>query len=182
MAGVQRPAQSGRASDEADLGRRACVYIDQEHPEYTALKATWSKYRDLYVGGEQFKANASQYLIRREQRAGRRLWGAVDRVFYENYIGSIVDWFAATLFRREPVITFTGPNEVGKKFFGELIENGDRKGTKVADMFRTQFVEALITGASYVLVDFPRLNVAAGTRAEEDALGMSTCLCGAVPL
>ena len=30
------------------------------------------------------------------------------RVFYENYVGSIVDWYAATLFRREPVLTFEG--------------------------------------------------------------------------
>jgi len=35
--------------------------------------------------------------------------GAVDvyaerlnSVFYENYVGSIIDWYAATLFRREP--------------------------------------------------------------------------------
>ena len=26
----------------------------------------------------------------------------LSRVFYENYIGSIVDWYAATLFRQEP--------------------------------------------------------------------------------
>lgn len=147
--------------------------IDQEHPGYRTRKEAWSKYRDLYVGGEQFKANSSQYLIRRGKEPGDVYAERLNRVFYENYIGSIVDWYAATLFRREPVITFGGPNEVGKKFFGELIEDADRRGTKSADMFRTQFVEALITGVSYVLVDFPRTDAIAGTRAEEDALGMS---------
>jgi len=41
-----------------------------EHPEYVARKATWKKYRDLYVGGEQFKVNASEYLIRRQREPG----------------------------------------------------------------------------------------------------------------
>ena len=31
----------------------------------------------------------------------------LQRVFYENYIGSIVDWYAATLMREEPVIDLT---------------------------------------------------------------------------
>ena len=38
------------------------------------------------------------------------------RVFYENYIGSIVDWYAATLFRREPVLTFDGHERGGEEF------------------------------------------------------------------
>ena len=88
--------------------------IDQEHPDYTARKATWSKYRDLYVGGEQFKANASQYLIRRGREPGDVYAERLGRVFYENYIGSIVDWYAATLFRREPVITFGARTKLGR--------------------------------------------------------------------
>ena len=82
--------------------------IDQEHPEYAARKAAWRKYRDLYAGGEQFKANAAEYLIRRQREPGDVYSERLSRVFYENYVGSIVDWYAATLFRREPVITFEG--------------------------------------------------------------------------
>lgn len=147
--------------------------IDQEHPEYTALKATWNKYRDLYVGGEQLKANAGQYLIRRGKEPGDVYAERLNRVFYENYIGSIVDWYAATLFRREPSITFLGGSEAGRHFFGELVENADRRGKSLADLCRSQFIEAMITGASYVLVDFPRTAGRAGSRAEEDALGTS---------
>jgi len=50
-------------------------------------------------------------------------------VFYENYIGSIIDWYAATLMRREPVITYDGPNEAGKQFFAafsEIVTSGVR--------------------------------------------------------
>jgi hypothetical protein len=44
--------------------------INHEHPEYGARRGMWQQYRDLYVGGEQFKANAEQYLIRRQKEPG----------------------------------------------------------------------------------------------------------------
>jgi hypothetical protein len=84
-----------------------------------------------------------------------------------------VDWYAATLFRRDPVITLEGRNESGKEFFAALVEDVDRKGTVLTEFFRRQFREALITGASYVLVDFPRAGAQAGSRAEEDSSGAS---------
>jgi hypothetical protein len=48
----------------------------------------------------------------------------------------------------------------------------DLKGTGLNDFFRQQFVESLITGASYVLVDFPRTSKK-NNRAEEDDSGAS---------
>jgi hypothetical protein len=147
--------------------------IDQEHPHYAARKAVWKQYRDLYAGGEQFKVNAQHYLIRRQREPGDVYAERLSRVFYENYLGSIVDWYAATLFRREPVMTFEGKNERAKQFFGGLVEDVDQKGTALADFFRRQFIESLITGASYALVDFPRAGQRARSRGEEDALGAS---------
>ena len=82
--------------------------IDQEHPEYVAKKAAWRRYRDLYAGGEQFRVNAAEYLIPRQREPGEVYAERLSRIFYENYVGSIVDWYGATLFRREPVITFEG--------------------------------------------------------------------------
>jgi len=147
--------------------------IDQEHPHYAARKAVWKQYRDLYAGGEQFKVNAQHYLIRRQREPGDVYAERLSRVFYENYIGSIVDWYGATLFRREPVMTFEGNNERAKQFFGGLVEDVDQKGTALADFFRRQFIESLIMGASYALVDFPRPGEQARSRGEEDALGAS---------
>lgn len=155
-------------------GKRRRVFdIDREHPEYTARKAVWKQYRDLYVGGEQLRLHAQSYLIRRQREPGDVYAERLSRVFYENYIGSIVDWYAATLFRREPVLIFNGNNDAGKRFFGSLVEDVDRKGTGLTDFWRRQFVESLITGGSYVLVDFPRAPLPAGSRGEEDALGAS---------
>jgi len=147
--------------------------IDREHPEYAAKKAMWRSYRDLYAGGGQLKANAMEYLVRRQKEPGDVYLERVSRVFYENYIGSIIDWYAATLFRREPILSFDGSNEAGKKFFGLFAEDCDQKGTGLSDFFRRQLVEALVGGCSYTVVDFPRLKEPAANRAEEEARGAS---------
>jgi hypothetical protein len=149
------------------------IDIDREHPEYLALKHVWRRYRDLYIGGERLKLHAQEYLLPRQREPGDVYTERLSRVFYENYIGSIVDWYSATLFRREPVVTFEGTNSRGREFFSALMDEVDLKGTGLNDFFRSQFVEGLITGSSYILVDFPRTDKRAETRAEEDALGAS---------
>ena len=89
--------------------------INREHPEYIARKAMWRQYQDLYAGGEQLRANASDYLVRRQKEPGEVYEERLSRVFYENYIGSIIDWYAATLMRREPVMLFEGGDDGGAK-------------------------------------------------------------------
>jgi hypothetical protein len=147
--------------------------ITHEHPEYAAKRSMWRQYRDLYAGGEQFRASAGQYLVRRQKEPGDVYLERLGRSFYENYVGSIVDWYAATLFRREPVLTYEGKNERSRKFFGQFAEDCDLKGTSVTEFFRRQFVEALVCGRSLVLIDFPRINAQVETRAEEDERGAS---------
>jgi hypothetical protein len=130
-------------------------------------------YRDLYAGGEQFKSRASEYLVRRQKEPGEVHAERVNRAFYENYIGSIIDWYAATLFRREPVLTFEEGSEASRRFFGMFAEDCDLKGTALTDFFRRQLVESLVHGRSYILVDFPRIKTPVTNRAEEDARGIS---------
>src|SRR5579862_3129372 len=141
--------------------------ITHEHPEYAAKRSMWRQYRDLYAGGAQFIGRADQYLVRRQKEPGDVYAERLSRTFYENYIGSIVDWYTATLFRREPVLSLEGKNESARQFFSAFIEDCDLKGTSLAEYFRKQFVDALICGKSYMLIDFPRLTHPAETRAEE---------------
>lgn len=145
--------------------------INTEHHEYKARNALWKQYRDLYTGGAQFKAQAGNYLIQRNTEPSGIYQERLDRAFYENYIGSIVDWYAATLFRREPVISVEGDNDLGRRFFSSFVEDCDRKGSNLSDFFRRQMLEALICGASYSLVDFPRQHRKLNNRAEEEAVG-----------
>ena len=148
-------------------------HIEQEHPDYTAKSRMWRRYRDLYAGGELFRANASEYLLRRQKEPVEVFQERLARVFYENYLGSIVDWYTATLVRREPVLEFAGTNERGKDFFARFVQNCDLRGTTLTQFFKQQITEALVCGKSYVVVDFPRTDSPALTRADEDASGRS---------
>jgi hypothetical protein len=147
--------------------------IEREHPEYRMKKSMWRRYRHLYSGGEEFQANAAEYLVRRYREPAQVYAERLSRCYYENYIGSIIDWYAATLFRREPVVHIEGCNERGRRFFNQLTEDCDLKGTSLSDFFRKQLVDTLVGGASYIVVDFPRTPGPLSSRAEEEALGAS---------
>lgn len=144
-----------------------------EHPDYKSRKTMLRRYRDLYTGGEQLKSNGAEYLVQRQKEPTEVYQERLSRVFYENYVGSIIDWYVATLFRREPVLISQGDDESAKLFFTRFADNCDRKGTTLAEFFRKQVLDALITGSSYVLIDFPMANTIPGSRAEEDANGYS---------
>lgn len=147
--------------------------LNREHPEYVARKAMWRQYQDLYAGGERLRRSAAQYLLRRNKEPATVYQERLDRVFYENYIGSIVDWYAATLMRREPMLLFEGSDEPAKAFYASFADDCDLKGTNLSEFFRRQFVQALVCGCSYTVVDFPRVDAPSLTRAEEDATGRS---------
>jgi len=146
--------------------------INREHPEYIARKAMWKQYKDLYAGGEQLRLNAYEYLVRRQKEPTPVYEERLRRVFYENYVGSIVDWYAATLMRREPMLQFDGPSGA-KSFYNLLAEDCDLKGTNLHEFFRQRFIHAMVCGKSFVVVDFPKPGGVAQTRAEEDASGIS---------
>jgi hypothetical protein len=148
-------------------------HINAEHPDYVRSRAMWRKYRDLYTGGEQLRERAPEYLVRRSKEPNDVYFERLARVFYENYIGSIIDWYAATLMRREPIITFDGTNEIGKHFFTLFSDDCDLKGTPLTEFFRQQLVQALVSGSTYLVVDFPRMTVPVANRAQEDAIGKS---------
>ncbi|MCC6857700.1 MAG: DUF4055 domain-containing protein [Bryobacterales bacterium] len=147
--------------------------VERQHPTYTANKSMWRTYKDLYVGGERFRRAAGQYLISRNKEPQEVYRERLARVFYENYAGSIIDWYAATLMRREPVLTLEGPNEAGREFFNQFLEDCDRKGTNLSEFYRQRLIEALVCGRSFIAVEFPKSRELPRSRAEEDATGRS---------
>ena len=148
-------------------------FINREHPDYAARKLMWRRYRDLYAGGELFRTNASEYLVRRSKEPAEVYFERLTRVFYENYVGSIIDWFTATLMRRDPVLQFQGPSERGVRFFNTFVQDCDRKGTTLSEFFRQRMTQALVYGRSFIALEFPRADQPALNRAEEDASGRS---------
>jgi hypothetical protein len=147
--------------------------INREHPDFSRQRPMWQMYRDLYVGGQQFKYRASEYLLRRQKEPLDVYGERLQRAFYQNYIGSIVDWYAATLFRRAPSLHLDGGLESGRGFLAEFADDCDQRGTDLSSFFRAAFTDALISGRSHILVDFPRVEGQPINRAEEDAAGAS---------
>ena len=149
--------------------------LDREHPDYAIRKIMWRRYADLYTGGEIMRINAGFFLPKRQKEPAEVYYERLSRVFYENYIGSIIDWFAATLLRTEPMIALAEA-EQQEGFYNLFLDDCDLAGTDIVEFFRKAFVQALIYQQSFVLVDFPRVDSASGgfqSRAEEDAAGKS---------
>jgi hypothetical protein len=147
--------------------------INREHPEYMARKATWRRYRDLYVGGDQLRERGQEYLVRRQKEPAEVYQERLIRLFYENYIGSIIDWYAATLMHREPVVMLDQCGAPAGGFYNTFFADCDLKGTRLSQFFRERFTQMLVCGSSFTVVDFPRTAGRALTRAEEDASGQS---------
>ncbi len=147
--------------------------LDREHPEYRDRREMWQRYWDFYAGGEQLRRNASLYLVRRQKEPNDVYAERVSRVFHENYLGSCIDWYAATLFRSKPGISFRTPIPQLEQFYTDFVGNCDCRGSSLVEIARKVFIRALVFRESYLLVDFPRVKEAVSTRAEEDALGKS---------
>ncbi len=143
----------------------------QPHEEYKTWATSLEMYRDLYAGGAQMKAKASSYLYRRHREPGEVYQERLSRAYYENHIGSIVDWYASTLFRREPVLTVEDTSRRSCKFYFEFIDDCDRNGLSITDFFRKRFIEALIFGRSFVALEFPKVQERPSSRLEEEAIG-----------
>ena len=131
--------------------------IDREHSDYRLMKATWISIATCISAANSCGCTPAQYLVRRQREPGDVFAERLLRVFYENYIGSIIDWYAATLFRCEPALIFEGHNDASKRFFSSLIDDVDRKGTNLTDFCRRQFVEGLVTGVEFRARGFSKI-------------------------
>lgn len=147
--------------------------LDKEHPRYRDRKVMWRRYWDFYAGGEQLRRNAALYLIRRQKEPNDIYSERLSRVFYENYLGSCIDWYAAALFRSRPALQFRTTAQAARDYYGELVQDADRRGTGLFDLVRKAFVETLVFGESFMRIDFPHVEATVETRAQEDAVGRS---------
>jgi hypothetical protein len=147
--------------------------IDREHPDFKRQQKMWAMYRDLYAGGQQFKTRAAEYLLRRQKEPLDVYGERLQRVFYENYVGSIVDWYASTLFRRQATIQLDKGLAAGRDFLTQFADDADLRGTSLSSFIKGCFIDALIVGKSHILIDFPLVSQRLQSRAEEDLAGVS---------
>ena len=147
--------------------------ITGEHPEYVSRRNLLETYGDLYAGGDQLQSNIQRYLLPRQKEPFPIWQDRCSRAFYDNYIGSIIDWYGATLFRREPLINLEEVNKPTQTFYATFNEDCDRRGTSLTDFFRQRFIESLVFGSSHILVDFPQVGSKPRHHGEEIESGAS---------
>ena len=145
--------------------------ILKEHEEYTKSLRSWRTARCLYYGGDTLKDNAELYLTRRQKEPLEVYRERLAASYYENYIGSIIDWYLAALFRREPAILTQGGEAETLEFLARFVENCDRRSTNISEFLRLMLRDAMLFGKSYVVVDFPRSDGHLKTRADEVEAG-----------
>lgn len=143
-----------------------------EHPEYTARKPHWIKWRDLYEGDHDVLRGADylwMHELEQERTAGPgggRLRGIREqRSRYLNLIEPVVSRWLSFLFRKKPIV----PESV-KKMFGDEYQDVTGKGVGFDSFIRDQ------VGRDYVLYGKPTIyvdtsSVYARTRAEAKTLG-----------
>ena len=147
--------------------------LEKEHRRYADRKEMWRRYWDFYLGGEQLRRNAGLYLMRRQKEPNDVYAERLSRAFYENYLGSCIDWYAATVFRTRPSMEFRTADANAKAFYASFVEDCDCRGSSLLDSVRDIFIQTLAFGESYVLIDFPKVDTDAQSRADEDAIGKS---------
>ncbi len=147
--------------------------LNAEHAHYTLCQESWQTYEDFYAGGEQLRRNAQKYLTKRQKEPVEVYAERLRRVFYENYLGAILDWYAATLFGTAPQVDIEEKRSLDRTFYDAFLADCDRNGTTFADFLKAVYLSALIRKTAWVLIDFPNLNAPAANQAEEDRLGKS---------
>ncbi len=142
--------------------------LKQTNPEYRI--DLWRKLDDLYVGGFQILERAAHYIQRQVDEPAERYSERLEQAEYTNYLGMVVDSYAANLFAQEPVVA-AAENEKLDAFWEDFGHDANLKGDDVSRVLRQVFTTAILKQRSFVACDFPATGVVASSRAEEDALG-----------
>lgn len=124
--------------------------LNQRHPAYRA--ETWSRYSAAYVGGDAFRERCREFLPRNPMEEELHHKTRCDRAHYTNYVGPIIDWFAAKLMSSalEVKADIEAP-----PFYAEWQEDVDACGTDLVDFMRARFVDACVKGRSFWVVELP---------------------------
>lgn len=142
--------------------------LKQTNPEYRA--ALWRKLDDLYVGGFQILANAKEYIKRQVNEKEERYIERLEQAEYINYLGMVVDSFAANLFAQQPIVTNAEDGTLDD-FWETFGKDANLKGDSVSQVLREVFTTAILKQRGYVACDFPATDTQPNSRADEDALG-----------
>lgn len=132
--------------------------LNQRHPSCDI-----DRMRDLealYDGDELFTARLTRFLPQWEREDGERYALRKNTAFYRNYIGAIIDYFAALLFTSKPTVVArnvktkeveTDPGD----FYAAFREDCDRTGTDLDAFFKDRLTDAMVHKCTWFSVEQP---------------------------
>lgn len=165
-------------------------YLDQKSPAYE--RALWDELDDLYRGGYHMATSAPKYMPKIIGENEHRYKDRLKSAGYINYIGQIIDYFAASLFSQDLTITeaadaddpTTPGNKSDSDYYSEFAHNADLKGTSFSKLLKQVFTTAILKKRALIYLDLPSVtdDLYINNRAEEDALGLARCYAGECPI
>jgi hypothetical protein len=146
--------------------------IDVQHADYTTYIDAWNQLELLHAGGVRLKNQAQMFLMRRPKEMVDVYMERGKRFVYQDILGTIVGWYVAKLYEREPRIDI----ETGDEFYEKFLKDCDRSGGTFVDADRDHFINQLLYGRSYALIDLPRVESEIASRADEIEAGIEPYL------
>lgn len=114
----------------------------------------------LYEGDKLFEARLNRFLPQWEREHPERYGLRKETAFYRNYLGAIVDYFAAMLFTSKPKVVARDEktqevNPDPGDFYTAFREDCDRTGTDLDAFFKDRLTDAMVHKCSWFSVEQP---------------------------
>jgi hypothetical protein len=163
--------------------------LNKRSPEHQLYAQAWEDCDILASGGIRLK-NAAVSFLARAPKELYDVWAErVKRMTYQPILSTIIGWYTAQLWRRNPEIVIrpagnaTTPSGAATpgaaiqpaaydKWYDSFLTNCDRAGTSYNDFHRQTFRSMLMYGRAWVLTDLPKASAPPANRAEEQEAGL----------
>lgn len=122
-----------------------------EHPDYEEYIQKWTKYADCYLARD-----LSKYVTRHPREHEDTYKARLERLYYYNYVASIVDLFVSYLFQSGINRTINSSDPEVKSIIDEILEDATRQGMNYNLFVDIAATFAQIYGHIGILVDMPR--------------------------
>lgn len=151
------------------------VQLNQRHPSWNGER--YDRLCSLYEGGDRFQRCLPNLLLQREFEDSKRYAIRQKEAVYRNYLGPIIDYFAALLFASKIVATAKRDDTVAPDpgdYYATFRDDCDRGGTDIEAFFKHTTTQAMIGGQSWVRLNAPSTptDQAPKTKAEHDRQGL----------
>lgn len=131
--------------------------LNQRHP--CINETLQADLKALYQGDEALEARLTTFLPQREREEATRYKLRRNEFHYRNYLGAIIDYFAAMLFTSKP--SATAKNAAGEDvaetdpYFARLREDCDRQGGDIDAFFKGRITDAMIYQRAWFTIEQP---------------------------